>query len=205
MKKPWEVHVGYVKKKLEARKFLMRKMKCQQGGFSPRMAKLLLQSHVCSVATYGAEIWNTAANCSDKIEQTFAQMRQAVLGTQNQTPDAMQRAELGALSQQNERDLCSLKFLHRILTMKRTRLTSRVFKCIMKDDRKGTVDGCANWATLTIPRIMMKHGIDTNLATVPSSKKTWSKFIKEVVQITEMNSLKQNDAEATKFAHYNRQ
>ena len=73
-KKPWDEHVEYTKRKIESRKFLLRKMKCQQGGFSPRMAKNLLQAHACSVATYGAEIWNTAANGSDKIEQVFAQI-----------------------------------------------------------------------------------------------------------------------------------
>lgn len=203
-KKPWEAHIEYTKQKIESRKFLLRKMKCQQGGFSPRMAKNLLQSHACSVATYGAEIWNTAANGSDKIEQVFALMRQAVLGTQNSTPDAMQRAELGVLSQQNERDLCSLRFLHRILTMKRTRLVPQVFKCLMADTRKGTIDGCANWATLTIPRILGKHALDGNFARVPSSKKKWTKMVRQAVQETEQTSLRQMDSDATKFAHYNR-
>ena len=77
------------------------KMKCEQGGFSPQMAKHLLQAHACTVATYGSEIWNTASNyatySADKIEQVFAAMRQAVLGTQQSTtPDAMQHAACGA-------------------------------------------------------------------------------------------------------------
>ena len=43
-KKPWDEHVEYTKRKIESRKFLLRKMKCQQGGFSPRMAKNLLRA-----------------------------------------------------------------------------------------------------------------------------------------------------------------
>lgn len=86
----------------------------------------------------------------------------------------------------------------------RTRLVPQVFKCLMADTRKGTIDGCANWATLTIPRILGKHALDGNFARVPSSKKKWTKMVRQAVQETEQTSLRQMDSDATKFAHYNR-
>ena len=46
----------------------------------------------------------------------------------------------------------------------------QVLKCILEDTRKGTLDGPANWATLTIPRILERHGLKMPLEKIPTKK-----------------------------------
>ena len=122
--------------------------------------------------------------------------------TQSRTPDVLLRAELGVLSQQGERDLCSLKFLHRLLTMSRDRLVCRIFKCLYEDPRRGTVGGSANWVTLTIPRILERYSIDPCIRHVPSSKKKWKKRITEAVHSTESARIGNAGPDSTKLDHY---
>ena len=160
MEKPWDSHCKSVTKKLESRAFLLRRLRCVAGGFSARVTPYLLKAFAVSVATYACQIWHTASSntVANKIETTFASFRKQALGTHIQTPDVFQRAELGMLSQPHERDICSLMFLHRLLHLDSSRLAPQVLKCILEDTRKGTLDGPANWATLTIPRILERHG-----------------------------------------------
>ena len=161
-----------------------------------------MQSFVCSVSTYASEIWNTSCNAADQVERVFSEIQQRILGTQSRTPDVLLRAELGVLSQQGERDLCSLKFLHRLLTMSRDRLVCRIFKCLYEDPRRGTVGGSANWVTLTIPRILERYSIDPCIRHVPSSKKKWKKRITEAVHSTESARIGNAGPDSTKLDHY---
>ena len=105
---PWSTHKQSVADRIESRRFLLRKMKCQNGGFSPRVAIALVRSFVISIATYGAVIWNNASCVPDPIEDKLTEIYADILGCQRNTPSVLVRAELGCKSQRCERDLCSL-------------------------------------------------------------------------------------------------
>ena len=60
--------------RIESRRFMLRRMKCQSGGFSPRVAIALVRSFVISVTTYGAVIWNNASHVSDPVEDKLTEV-----------------------------------------------------------------------------------------------------------------------------------
>ena len=207
MVKPWDSHCKTVIKKLESRAFLLRRLRCTAGGFSARLIPHLLKAFVVSVATYASEVWNTAgtSTVTEKIEATFAEYRRQALGAYKNTPDQLQRAELGMLSQAHERDICSLMFLHRLVTMDKKRLAPQVFKCLMADTRKGTINGPSNWVTLTVPRILERHGIATPLSRIPAKKRKWRTMVLKAVQNSETNNrvTPGGQSTGTKYATYN--
>ena len=75
------------------------------------------------------------------------------------------RAELGCKSQSHERDLCSLMYLRRVIALPASRLTKRIFDCIMHDQRRGCLNARPNWATCTVPDAADAKALDPSAST----------------------------------------
>ena len=110
----WDVHVESKIAKIKKQQWLLRRMQCKCGGFSPAVARGLILVITEGSTNNCAEIWNTARTQWSQLESACATMHQNVLGCMNNTMASAMRAELGLLSQRGQRDKCSLRFLHRI-------------------------------------------------------------------------------------------
>ena len=194
---PWHMHMEYVADRIESRRFLLRKMKCQNGGFSPRVAVNLVRSFVLTIATYGAALWNNTNRTSDPIEDKFSDLYADLLGCLRNTPSAIMRAELGCRSQNHERDICSLMYLRRVIALPASRLTKQVYDCITRDQRRGYLNARPNWATCTVPALLSRYSLPVPRRVPPLL--TWKKAVREAVDAADAKVL---DPSASKAAHY---
>ena len=172
-------------------------MKCQSGGFSPRVAIALVRSFVISIATYGAVIWNNASCAPDTIEDKLTEIYGDILGCQRNTPSVLVRAELGCKSQRCERDLCSLMYLRRLLALPDSRLTKQIYAVLMHDHRRGCLSARPNWATCTMPALLSRYQLSAPRRLPPLA--TWKRSVREAVIATDEDTLVPS---TTKNTHY---
>ena len=201
---PWQTHISHVVGRLEARRFLLRRMKCQHGGLCPRVATTLVRSFSTTVATYGAAIWNNFSNPSqpDTIEDKFSELYSDILGTRRGTPALLLRSELGLHSQRQERDICTLRFWRRIALLPKARLTNQIYLCLLEDKTLGHFSARPNWIRKTIPAILNRYSIQ-----YPRmrgwAKATWKRTILEAVsRYTDNLVHNQSDDHPAKTSHY---
>ena len=108
------------------------------------------------------------------------------------------RAELGCKSQSHERDLCSLMYLRRVIALPASRLTKRIFDCIMHDQRRGCLNARPNWATCTVPALLSRYGLTAPRRVPPLL--TWKKMVREAIDAADAKAL--DPSASTKAAHY---
>ena len=197
----WDTHVDHVVQKLRNKVFLLRRMQCVSGGFSPRVACGLVRSFASSSVNFASEIWNTTRGYS-RLESEFAVLHQRVLGCQSNTSHKLMSAELGLLSQRGQRDVCSLLYLRRVLRMPQSRLTRRVFDAMSADRYVGSGDR-ANWSRSVAPALLKRYSLDWPGAGVGRAR--WRKLVVEAVTSCEADALTRSGAVAgpgSKAAEY---
>ena len=195
----WDLHVASKNTTLKKQQWLLRRMQCKCGGFSPAVARGLILAITEGSTNNCAEIWNTARTPWPQLESTCATMHQRVLGCMNHTMASAMRAELGLTSQRGQRDKCSLRFLHRIYRMKSDRLTWRVMNCLIDDSTRAR-GAKENWARVTMTEILTRYKLPCPSATM--SKYMWKKIVNEAVNAAETKELDTDKRERSKLEEY---
>ena len=195
----WDVHVESKTATLKKQQWLLRRMQCKCGGFSPAVARGLILAITEGSTNNCAEIWNTARTPWPQLENTCATMHQRVLGCMNHTIASAMRAELGLMSQRGQRDKCSLRFLHRIYNMNSDRLTWRVMNCLIDDPTRAR-GAKENWARVTMTEILQRYKLPCPDAT--TTKYMWKKTVNEAVHAIESSELDTDKRERSKLEEY---
>ena len=128
----WDLHVRSKIESLNKQQWMLRRMQCKLGGFSPAVARKLMVAITEGSTNYAAEMWNMAKTQwpGGSLDTAVAQMHRQILGCHCKTSTCAMRAELAVTSQQRQRVKSSLRFMHRITSMEPHRLTLLRYKAL---------------------------------------------------------------------------
>ena len=195
----WDMHVRSKIEKLNKQQWVLRRMQCKCGGFSPAIARDLMYAITEGSTNYACEIWNTSKTAWTELESACAKMHQRILGCQNKTTLIAMRSELDATSQRGQRDKGSLRFLHRITKMETNRLAPRMLRCIERDAKRSR-GAKENWATVTMPTVLSKY--DLTWPNPQLSKAQWKKEVNEAIAAKETEQIAKAKLSESKLEEY---